>query len=396
MQVPAGVSDDSRAKRMQASEIDHSGDPLGAHEVVIPITRPDLPLLDEYVSLLQEIWDSRMLSNFGPFAQRLEGLAASTIGVPVTAVVSGDIGLVLTIRALRLPAGSVAIVPSYTFNSTVNAVIWNNLVPQFVDIDPVTYTLDPESVGRALATGPVALIVATHTFGNPADTDSLERLAHDRGARLIFDAAHAYGSHRGGVPVGQFGDAEVFSLSGTKVVTSAEGGLISSSDERINAELQLLRGYGFYGDYRSVAIGLNGKMSELHAALGSLTLPRIEETVYQRMARLQRYWEQLEGCPVSYQLVRDQDRSTYKDFVIRFPDAARRVAVEEALRKVGVQTKRYFLPCHDMPAFANYPRGDLSGTVEAYDRSLCVPLFTSLKEDEIDMIARTIRTALGC
>jgi dTDP-4-amino-4,6-dideoxygalactose transaminase len=204
---------------------------------VIPITRPELPPLEDFTELLNDVWDSRMLSNFGPFVVRLERLASDYLGVAAKVVVSGDVGLTLAIAALDLPKGSKCLVPAFTFNSTVNAIIWNGLVPVFVDIDHQTLNFDVGHARTVASDSPdVRLIVATHVFGNPADTDALKRLAESIDARLIFDAAHGYGSKRNGIPVsvhrvtgakvslgldidpvGQFGDAEVFSLSGTKV-----------------------------------------------------------------------------------------------------------------------------------------------------------------------------------
>lgn len=362
---------------------------------MIPITRPELPELSRYTELLGEIWSSRMLSNFGVFAERLEHGASEYLGVPVTAVVSGDIGLVLAIRALALPPKSRALVPSFTFNSTVNAILWNGLTPHFVDTDPATLTIDPRSVETAIASGPVSLIVATHTFGNPADTGALEDLARTSGSKLVFDAAHAYGSRRDSVAIGNFGDCEVFSLSGTKLVTSAEGGMIAAADSATRQALKLLRGYGFYGDYNSRLVGLNGKMSELHAALGTLTLPRVEEAIANRFRLVQEYMSRLsEGNAISFQHVRPEDRSTFKDFALRFASVDARANVEAALARVRVQTKRYFRPCHSMPAFSAFGGVDLPGTREAAGRVLCVPLFEALSLADVEKICVVIHSAL--
>ncbi len=191
-----------------------------------PDPRPYLPPLDEYVGLLEEIWGTRMLSNFGPMAQRLEALTTDYLDVPTRVVVSGDIGLTLTIAAMDIPQGSGCLVPSFTFNSTINAVMWNGLRPIFVDIDPATLTMDPADAEVAAAeAGKIGLIVATHVFGNPADAEGLRTVADRYDAALVFDAAHGYGASRDGIKVGGLGDAEVFSLSGTKPVTTAEGGL---------------------------------------------------------------------------------------------------------------------------------------------------------------------------
>lgn len=363
---------------------------------MIPITRPELPPMDEYVALLEEIWESRMLSNFGPMAQRLEAMTTDYLGVPTRVVVSGDIGLMVTIAAMDIPRGAACLVPSFTFNSTINAVLWNGLRPVFVDIDPATFTMDPgDARAAAEESGDVGLVIGTHVFGNPADADGLRAVADAHGARLLFDAAHGYGASRDGNKVGGLGDAEVFSLSGTKPVTTAEGGLIATRDEDLLERIKLLRGYGFHGDYESKLIGMNGKMSEMHAALGLLTMRRIDEALERRDALIARYRETLDQVPgIGFQLVRPQDRSTWKDFALVFADRGARDRVEHALATADVQTKRYFRPCHRMEAFAAFDRRPLPITSAIHERILCIPLFEGLATDDVDRIGEAIGEAI--
>lgn len=359
---------------------------------MIPITRPYLPDLEDYRALLEEIWQSRMLSNFAAFAQRLENLASAHLGIPTVAVVSGDIGLVLAIAALRVPVGSACLVASFTFNSTVNAILWNQLRPVFVDIDPLTFNMDPVDAAKMGKASQAKLVLATHVFGNPADVDGLAAVANDLGARLLFDAAHGYGALRGGVPVGSFGDAEVFSLSATKPVTSAEGGLISSRDASFLDEVAYRRGYGFRDDYNTKMLGLNGKMSELHAALGLLTLGRVDDALNVREGHVLRYRGLLAETPgIAFQSIRPEDRPTYKDFAVLFSTPQRRALAEEDLRRVDVQTKRYFRPCHQMDAYRVFAERALPMTEDLYSRVLCVPLFEDIREVEIELVAETIR-----
>jgi dTDP-4-amino-4,6-dideoxygalactose transaminase len=362
--------------------------------VRVPITRPELPPLQAYEGLLAEIWQSRMLSNFGAFAQRMEAMTADYLGVPTRVVVSGDIGLVLTIAALDLTKGSTAVLPSFTFNSTVNAVLWNGIRPVFADIDRQTLNLDPQAVDEAAHQHGARLIVATHVFGNPANTGGLAEIADRHGARLIFDAAHGYGASRGGRKVGSFGDAEVFSLSGTKLVTSAEGGLVASSSEELLERISYLRGYGFRDDYNSKYVGLNGKMSELHAALGLLTLPHVDEAVAIRHRIAAAYKALLRGVPeLAFQEVRSADTPTFKDFAILFSNRAQRDSVERALAAAEIQTKRYFLPAHHMDGYRAFSAGPLTNTEQTADRILCVPIFSSLQTSEVARIADVIATA---
>ena len=354
----------------------------------IPITRPTLPPLDEFTRLLEQVWDTRMLSNFSSFAQQLESIATGYLQTPSRVVVSGDVGLTCTISCMDIPAGSTCLVPSFTFNSTIQAVLWNRLVPVFVDIDPQTLNMDPVEATRRAEESGASLIVATHVFGNPCDDDALGELARSAGVPLLYDAAHVYGSKRGGVHVGSLGTASVFSLSGTKPVTCAEGGLVSSHDPELLRRLEYARGYGFQFDYESKWPGLNGKMSEIHAALGTLTLTRIEDALKHRAQQVARYRDAVQGTngAVSMQSVRDVDRSTFKDLALLFERGADRDAVERDLDQAGYQTKRYFRPCHQMAMFAPYSDGPLPATESVYERILCVPLYADLSDGHIDRI----------
>lgn len=363
---------------------------------MIPIVRPSLPPLEDYVALLERIWETRMLSNFSEFSQLFETQAASYLEVPETrGVVSCDIGLIITLKSLGLPEGAPCFVSDFTFNSTANAALWAGLRLVLVDVDRFTFNMSHESLARAMRGRPPGVVLATHVFGNPCDVDSLKHEADTHGSRLVFDAAHAYGSMRDGKKVGGFGDAEVFSFSGTKVVTMAEGGLVATHDPELAERITYLRAYGFQNDYISRSPGLNGKLSELHAALGTLELDLIEPLLKQRLGLLAHYRERL-GDLVDWQQVRDSDRSTFKDLALDLRSAERRAAVQTALTDADVQSKRYFVPLHTMPTFKRFaaPWG-YPNTDDLHVKLLCVPLFADLSLDDVDHICDLVRAALG-
>jgi len=362
---------------------------------VIPIMRPELPPLERYVELLRRIWDAKMLSNFGPLAREFESTAQAYLHNPhVRAIASADLGLMTAIAALDLPEGSEAIVTSFTFNSTVNAILWNGLTPVFAEIDPASLTIDPDDVAR-LITPRTSLVLGTHVFGNPCDDDALR--ARVGVVPIIYDAAHAYGSHYRGRPSGggTLGTFEVFSFSGTKLVTSAEGGLISTGDAALARKMEYLRAYGFQGDYESHMVGLNGKISELNAALGVLTLATVERAVARRHEIVARYQDRLRGSGVGFQAIDVRDRSTHKDFAILCKDRDQRDRIEVALTAEQVQTKRYFRPAHAMRAYKRYATRPLSVTDDVYERILCLPIFNELPDADVDRIAELVRTHAG-
>lgn len=356
---------------------------------MIPIARPELPDFQSYCRKLEEIWQSHMLSNFARHAQALEAEAAHYLGATrVCAVANCDLGLILALAALKLPEGGECLLPSFTFNSLPNALLWNRLVPVFCDVDPETFTLDPADLERRITPRTVA-VLATHVFGNPCDADRLRELATARNIPLVFDAAHAFGSLYRGRKAGTLGDLEVFSLSGTKPVTSAEGGLISTNREELSDRIRCGRNYGFYGDYNSRMPGLNAKISELHAALGCLTLATVEDAVRRRNAIAGRYRENLKGIDgLSFQKVDVRDRSTFKDFAIVC--AHGRGQLEAHLEVCGAQTKRYFLPAHRMDYFRRFAREPLRRTEELHEKILCLPIYNELPLAEVDRISQAV------
>ncbi len=364
------------------------------HHSSIPITRPHLPPLEQFQEVVAELFETRMLSNFAKYTQLLEERAAAVLEHPAPQSISScDIGMVLAWRALECQAGEV-IVPSFTFCSTINALSWNGLEPVFADVDPKTYCLDPGDVRRRITPRTVG-IAAVHTFGLPADIAALEDLSREHGLKLVFDAAHGLGGRYQGRALGAFGDASVFSLSGTKLLTGGEGGLATFRDPGDAERFSFLRAYGFKGDYNCRLIGLNGKLSELNAALGWLSLDLLDAVFSRRLDQVERYRRALEDCSdLSWQAVPDGCVHGYKDLAVRFRTRDQRAAAEAALTAAGIMTKRYFFPTHHMDAYRSDTPHALPVTDHLYDRLLCIPLYHDLSDETIDSIAAIIRTSL--
>jgi dTDP-4-amino-4,6-dideoxygalactose transaminase len=361
----------------------------------VPVARPHLPPRERFAELISDLFETRMLSNFSKYCQMLESRAALVLEHPAPRCVSScDIGLTLAWKALECPAGEV-IVPSFTFCSTVNALRWNGLEPVFADVDPATYCID-SSDARRLITRRTVGICAVHTFGLPAAIHPLEQLAAGHGLKLVFDAAHGLGGRYHGQALGSFGDASVFSLSATKLVTSGEGGLATFRDPAATERFTLLRAYGFKDDYNCRYTGLNGKLSELNAALGWLSLDLLGEALERRQAQVEHYKQALADCPaVFWQHTPDSSQHGYKDLALRLQTGAQRAAVANALAEAGFMTKRYFFPVHRMDAYRQHARRSLPVTDYLHDRLLCVPLYHDLSFESIDAIAQVIIEAVG-
>jgi dTDP-4-amino-4,6-dideoxygalactose transaminase len=358
------------------------------------LTRPSLPSLDAYAEQLAGAWDDGWLSNFGPHAERFEQICSSYTSLHhVRAVSNCDVGLTLAVRALGLERGARVLVPSFTFASTLHALLWNGLEPRFADVDADTWCLSADSAAAALD-GETAAIVGTHAFMSTCDLAGLEALATDLGALLLFDAAQAMGSWVRRRHVGAFGDASVFSFSPTKIATCGEGGLATFRDPAHSERFALLRGYGTDDEYDTRLVGLNGKLSELHAALGCLTVATIEDEVEVRMRLVERYGERLGGVSgLRLQAMASELRPTPTQLVADF--GSRRDRVAGALESQGIDTRAYFRPLHSMERFRGLPAAPLPVTERLGAALLALPLHRGMEEADVDLVCDAIELALG-
>ena len=360
----------------------------------LPLVRPSVPDPDALAEDLRAILESRVLTN-GPFVSELERRAAEYLGVGhCIAVASCTAGLMLVLRAAGLSGDVVA--PSFTFVATAHAAAWNGLRPVFGDIDRETLTLDPDAV-RRVATDRTAGVIATHTYGTPCDVEGLQEVAGGLRVPLVFDAAHAFGSRHRDVPVGRFGAAEVFSLSPTKVLVAMEGGIIATDDDDLAERCRIGRDYGNPGDYDFAFVGLNARMSEIHAAMALRSLDSLDERVERRNVLAERYREALSDVPgISFPAVPEGNRSTFKDFAILVdPDrfGADATTLGEMLRAEGIDTRRYYSPpVHRVRAYrALAPAADLPVTDWAAQRALALPMWSEMTDDQPAAVAEAVR-----
>jgi dTDP-4-amino-4,6-dideoxygalactose transaminase len=357
----------------------------------LPFVRPAVPDLERVVARFAPSYERGMLTN-GPVVRAFEEQAADRLGVPqVVAVSSCTAGLMLVLRVLA-PKGPV-VLPSFTFSASAHAIAWNGLEPRFVECDPVSFQVDTDSVvGRLDGAGAV---LATHVFGSPCDAESLEGIAAGAGIPLVFDAAHAFGALRDGRAVGGFGAAEVFSLSPTKVVVAGEGGVVATHDGALADALRIGRDYGNPGDYDTRFVGLNARMSELHAAIAFESLVDLDARLEQRRRIVDRYRNGLAELPgVAAQHVDARDRSTYKDFTIAIDEAAfglPRDLVVKALRADGVDTRCYFSPpVHRQHSYRDVAPFDLPVTDRVASQVVSLPIYTALSDAQVDTVTRVL------
>lgn len=332
---------------------------------------------------------SGMLTD-GPLVRELEERAAVALGAThCVAVSSGTVGLLLLLQALDV-AGPV-LVPSFTFSATAHAVVWNGLDVFFADCDAATWCLGPDQI-----VGRPAAVIGVHVSGVPVDVVGLEKSAAEMGVPVIYDAAHGAGSlvatsDGSSTPLGGFGVGAVFSLTPTKVMSGAEGGLVTTNDAAMAEHLRIARNYGNPGDYDTRFAGLNARLSELHAALALGSLERLEDRVVHRNAVAARYQAGLGEIPgVSWQGLPDGSRSSYKDFTIRIEEdafGAPRDAVNAALHAEGISTRLYYSPpVHLQAAYADVVTPPLPVTETLGKQVITLPMWSHLPLEDVDRV----------
>jgi dTDP-4-amino-4,6-dideoxygalactose transaminase len=334
----------------------------------------------------------------GPYAERLGLEVAASLGVPnATAVSSCTTGLVLAIQALQLPEGAEVILPSFTFMASGIAPVWNRLRLRFVDVDGETMNIDPARVEEAI-TPDTALILGVHQFGSPAPIEALQHIADRHGLFLAFDAAHGFGAYHQGEPLGKNGRFEVFSLSPTKLLIAAEGGIVSTNDPAIAEHVRIGRNYGNPGNYDCLFPGLNARMSELHAILALYSLTQLEAASRHRNQAVGWYKERLAEVPgIGFQRIQEGDISSYKDFsiVVEASFGMSRDRLMEALKAEQIHTRVYYSPVlHRMQAFLGFGGEaldeQLPHTLHLQEHALSLPLYSDMKEDEVDLVCAAI------
>lgn len=361
------------------------------------VTKPYLPPLEEYIPYLETIWENRILTNCGPFHHQLEQALCEYLGVKYISLFSnGTIALVVALLALKI-TGEVITTP-FSFVATSHSLLWNRLKPVFVDIDPRTLNIDPSRIEAAITQSTTA-IMPVHCYGHPCDVDAISKIADKYNLKVIYDAAHAFGVQCETDSVLNYGDLSVLSFHATKVFNTVEGGAIISSDAEMKDYIDKLKNFGHEGETKVLATGINGKMSELNAALGLLQLKHIDEVFCRRKNLNAAYCKRLGGIR-GIRLLNDVGGSVanYSYFPIlvceEYPLSRDELYFE--LKKCGINTRRYFYPLiSEFPMYRNLPSAKKDNLVIATDisrRVLCLPIYPDLELQDIDRITSFIIT----
>lgn len=361
---------------------------------MIPVTQPFLPPLEEFVDKLRSIWSTRQLTNDGAFVRELEDGIARTVGVRHAVFVSnGTIAIQFALRAVGV-RGRVVTTP-FSYVATTAALVWEGLEPAFADIELESLTIDPSHTDALLAAG-ASGVLATHVYGNPCDVDALESLGRRYQVPIVYDAAHAFGALFRGRSLCAYGSAATLSFHATKLFHTVEGGAVVTDDDAVAEAVRRLRNFGQSGPDQIEGLGINGKNSEIHAAMGLCLLPRLPDIIRDRTALATCYTAHIADlAPVVRPIVwRHGTVPNYSYFPVIFSTEAALLRCMDVLEAADIRARRYFRPSLSLLPYVSHsattPISD-----SAADRVLCLPLYPGLGMDSVKRIALLLRHAVA-
>lgn len=362
---------------------------------VIPVTSPLLPPLEEFIPYLEEVWESRILTNGGAMHQALEQQLCDYLGVEHIALfANGTLALVTALQALRI-TGEVITTP-YSFVATAHSLLWNGIKPIFVDIDSETMNIDPSKIEKAITRYTTA-IMPVHCYGNPCDVDQIQKIADNYNLKVIYDAAHAFGVKDSSGSILRHGDLSVLSFHATKVFNTFEGGAIVCPDAKTKKRIDRLKNFGFVDEVTVVAAGINGKMSEINAAFGLLQLKYIDKALACRCEIDKIYREQLQdvkGIELLRRTGQKISNFSYFPILVESDYPINRDQLYEKLKDHGIHARRYFYPLiSDFPMYRDLTpteHNPLPMAKEVSNKVICLPIYPGLEPKDILNIVNII------
>jgi dTDP-4-amino-4,6-dideoxygalactose transaminase len=356
---------------------------------MINVTKPFFPPLEEYQAYLQSIWKREWITNNGPLVNDLELRLKEYLALDhLLFMGNGTVALQIAMRALELK-GEVITTP-FSFVATTSSLVWEGLTPVFVDIDPGSLNIDPAQIEAAI-TPETSAILATHVFGNPCDIEAIQKIADKHGLKVIYDAAHCFGSKYKGESVFKFGDVSTVSFHATKVYHTAEGGAVMTKSPALLKKMASIRNFGFanYEDFDEV--GINGKNSELHAAIGLVNLRYVDRLLAKRKEMSLYYQRQLGTLKVTSIVTNSNAEFNFAYYPVIFESEEQLLKTVKALNDNWIYPRRYFYPSLNTISYAGSSTMPVSESVAK--RILCLPLFHELETSDVDFIARIMLRA---
>jgi dTDP-4-amino-4,6-dideoxygalactose transaminase len=356
---------------------------------MVNVSKPFLPEYAEYEYYLKGIWERNWLTNHGPLVNELELKLKEYLKLDhLLFLNNGTIALQVALKALDV-RGEVITTP-FSYVATSSSIVWEGSKPVYVDIDPASLNIDPAKIEAAITPATTA-ILATHVYGNPCDIDAIDKIARRHKLKVIYDAAHCFGTLYKGKSVFEFGDISTASFHATKLFHSGEGGAVITRDPALLKKMGYLRNFGHETAESFALAGINGKNSELHAAMGLCVLKHIEAILADRERIWKVYTKALKNLKVETPRINPDGKWNHSYFPVVFRTEQELVKAVELLNKNYVFPRRYFYPSLNNLPYVDNRACPLSESISG--RVLCLPAYYNLADEVIDMIARLLLRA---
>lgn len=357
----------------------------------IPVTKPFLPPREEYCQYIKKIWQNVWLTNNGPLLLDLEQQLKEYLDIEYTSFVgNGTIALQIAIKALNLE-GSEIITTPFSYVATTSSIAWEGFIPVFADIDPNSLNISPNSIEKVI-TSNTSAILATHVYGNPCDIERIQAIADKYSLKVIYDAAHCFGTKFEDKSLFDFGDISITSFHATKLFHTSEGGAIFCKNSQLFDKVNSLRNFGHSTPGNYSGIGINGKNSEFHAAMGLCNLKYIESILEQRKLITKKYNDLIDFSKITKPDVSTSDYNcAYYPIILESESVT--ILVKSNLESKGILPRRYFYPSLNVLPYVNdFGKTPISDDISK--RVLCLPVFHELTDEEIMFVASELNSSL--
>lgn len=357
---------------------------------MIPVTKPFLPPKEVYDQYLKGIWERNWLTNHGPLVNELELQLKDYLGLDhLLFLANGTLALQIAIKALGLK-GEIITTP-FSYVATTSSIVWEGCTPVFVDIDEQTLNINPNLIEQAI-TSKTTGILATHVYGNPCDVEAINDIAKKYNLKVIYDAAHCFGTKYKNRSILEYGDISTISFHATKLYHTVEGGAVVTKDPKLLEKMAYLRNFGHKGPVDFEMVGINGKNSEFHAAMGLSVLRCINEILEKRKKIANYYDKKLKPLDVLRPEIWADTIYNHAYYPIIFTDEKKLLKSVEMLERNYVYPRRYFYPSlNNLKYLSN--SFNLRGSESIASRVLCLPMYHTLSKEEQDMISRLLLRA---
>jgi|LauGreDrversion4_2_1035121.scaffolds.fasta_scaffold72441_3 dTDP-4-amino-4,6-dideoxygalactose transaminase len=361
---------------------------------MIPVTKTFFPPIDEYQAQITRIWSNQWLTNRGELVLELEGKITSYLNLKDTRIIMMNNGTIpLQIALKLLGKGGEVITTPFSYVATTAAIVWENCTPVFVDIHPEYLTIDESKIEEAI-TDKTTCILATHVFGNPCNIEVIESIAHKHNLKVIYDAAHCFGVTYQGKSIFEYGDISTTSFHATKLFHTGEGGALFTKDQDLFHQCFYSHNFGHNGPLEFHGLGINGKISELHAAMGLAVLPHMEDILLSRKVLVETYNKFLDWSKIQKVKLRNDTFWNYSYFPILFDSEEKLLVTVDKLNGSGIHPRRYFYPSLNNLSYIDCNnKNEISNNVA--QRILCLPLYHNLSLTDVNFICQLVLAVLN-